>query len=234
MNIHKGLFRYHRLAYGVSTSPAVFQHTMDQILQGIDDVVCFMVDIWCQHQMRKHILQYCISLTYKADDHRKDKLKDKLLGNLFVSYGLPKVLVLDNGPQFMEFEQFLKGNGVCPVLSLPYHPTSNGAAERAVQTFKKAWTRMQSQLVSPSQRLARFVFTYRNTPHTVTEHTPAVLFLKRQSRTHLSLIKPDVSDVVSKHQLQQQKVNDKKSKSLRAFSLRKRVFVRDFRHPKKL
>ncbi len=38
-----------------------------------------------------------------------------LLRNLFASYGLPKVLVSDNGPQFTapEFEQFLKGNGVC-------------------------------------------------------------------------------------------------------------------------
>ncbi|RXN17967.1 integrase core domain [Labeo rohita] len=159
-----------------------------------------------------------------------------LLRNLFASYGLPKVLVSDNGPQFTapEFEQFLTGNGLRHVLSPPYHPASNGAAERAVQTFKKAWTRMQSQTVSPSQRLARFLFTYRNTPHTVTERTPAELFLKRQPRTRLSLLKPDVSDVVSKHQLQQQKVHDKKSKSLRAFSLGERVLVRDFRHPKKL
>ncbi|KAL1249315.1 hypothetical protein QQF64_020320 [Cirrhinus molitorella] len=86
---------------------------------------------------------------------------------------------------------------------------------------------MESQLVSPGQRLARFLFTYRNTPHTVTERTPAELFLKRQPRTRLSLIKPDVSDVVSKHQLQQQKVYDKKSKSLRTFSLGERVLVRE-------
>lgn len=45
INTHKGLFRYHRLAYGVSTAPAVFQHTMDKILHGMDKVVCFMDDI---------------------------------------------------------------------------------------------------------------------------------------------------------------------------------------------
>lgn len=47
-----------------------------------------------------------------------------LLRNLFASYGLPKVLVSDNGPQFTvsEFEQVLKGNGVRHVLSPPYHP----------------------------------------------------------------------------------------------------------------
>lgn len=100
-----------------------------------------------------------------------------LLRNLFASYGLPKVLVSDNGPQFTapEFEQFLKGNGVRHVLSTPYHTASNGAAERAVQTFKKAWIRLQSQPVSPNQQLACFLFTYRNTPHTVMERTPAEL-----------------------------------------------------------
>lgn len=45
IHTHKGLFRYHRLAYGVSTAPAVFQHTMDQILHGMENVVCFMDDI---------------------------------------------------------------------------------------------------------------------------------------------------------------------------------------------
>lgn len=45
INTHKGLFRYHCLAYGVSTAPSVFQHTMDQILHGMENVVCFMDDI---------------------------------------------------------------------------------------------------------------------------------------------------------------------------------------------
>lgn len=159
-----------------------------------------------------------------------------LLRNLFASYGLPKVLVSDNGPPFTstEFEQFLKTNGVRHVLTPPYHPASNGAAERAVQTFKKAWTRLEAQSVSPHQRLARFLFTYRNTPHTVTERTTAELFLKRQPRTRLSLLKPDMSEVVVKHQLHQRKAHDKWAKPLRMFNLGERVLVQDFRHPKKL
>ncbi len=45
INTHEVLFKYHRLAYGISTAPAIFQHTMDQILQGLPHVVCFMDDI---------------------------------------------------------------------------------------------------------------------------------------------------------------------------------------------
>lgn len=44
-NTHKGLYKYHRLAYGVSTAPVIFQKTMDQILHGIPNVVCFVDDI---------------------------------------------------------------------------------------------------------------------------------------------------------------------------------------------
>ncbi|XP_058880316.1 uncharacterized protein K02A2.6-like [Acipenser ruthenus] len=45
VNTHRGLYRYHRLSYGVSSAPSIFQAVMDQILQGLDHVVCFLDDI---------------------------------------------------------------------------------------------------------------------------------------------------------------------------------------------
>ena len=46
----------------------------------------------------------------------------------------------DNGPQFIASEcvDFLKQNGVKQTLVRPYHPSSNGAAERTVQILKQA------------------------------------------------------------------------------------------------
>ena len=43
------------------------------------------------------------------------------------------------GPCFMsaEFELFLEKNGVKQLTTAPYHPASNGLAERAVQIVKK-------------------------------------------------------------------------------------------------
>ena len=59
---------------------------------------------------------------------------------MFAAYGLPTQLVSDNGPQFTveEFENFLRSNGIKHIKCAPYHPASNGAVERLVQTFKKA------------------------------------------------------------------------------------------------
>ncbi|RXN15243.1 Retrovirus-related Pol poly from transposon opus [Labeo rohita] len=36
INTHRGLYKYHRLSYGVASAPSIFQAVMDQILQGLD------------------------------------------------------------------------------------------------------------------------------------------------------------------------------------------------------
>ena len=62
----------------------------------------------------------------------------KVLRNLFASYGLLQQVVTDNGPQFTsaEFTIFMKNNGVKLIKCYSYHPSSNGAAERFVQSHK--------------------------------------------------------------------------------------------------
>ena len=45
VNTHKGLYAYQRLTYGIASAPAIFQSTMDQILQGMDKVRCHRDDI---------------------------------------------------------------------------------------------------------------------------------------------------------------------------------------------
>ena len=39
INTHKGLYQYNRLPFGVSSAPGIFQHTMENLLQGIPQVV---------------------------------------------------------------------------------------------------------------------------------------------------------------------------------------------------
>ena len=56
----------------------------------------------------------------------------------FANHGLPYVIVSDNGPSFTskEFKNFIHKNGIKHITIVPCYPSSNGAAERAVQTFK--------------------------------------------------------------------------------------------------
>lgn len=91
----------------------------------------------------------------------------------FAAYGLAEEVISDNGPQLIsqEFTDFLKRNGVKRTLVPPYHPSSNGAAERTVQILKRA-LRKHAESVKRSgkerslkHQLASCLFQYRNTPH---------------------------------------------------------------------
>ena len=54
-------------------------------------------------------------------------------------FGIPDVLVSDNGPPFNShnFVDFLQKQGIKVSKSPPYNPASNGQAERLVRTVKE-------------------------------------------------------------------------------------------------
>ncbi|XP_014678152.1 PREDICTED: uncharacterized protein K02A2.6-like [Priapulus caudatus] len=143
----------------------------------------------------------------------------------FARFGLPEELCSDNGPQFIsaEFKQFLSQNGIRHKLSPPYHPATNGAAERAVQTVKKALSKEMERVSreggkrTDSHVLASFLIRYRNTPHSVTKQTPAELFLKRKMRTKFTNLIPSLEDHMSKQQQKQIEFHDRSRVELREF-----------------
>ena len=116
----------------------------------------------------------------------------KEVRSLFARYGFPHEVVTDNGPQFVsdEFVSFLKANRIKFTQTPTYHPASNGLAERHVQTFKRMFKKTKEGDIDT--RTVQFLFAYRNLTYSTTERTPAELFLKRNPRTRLSLVKPDL------------------------------------------
>jgi len=162
----------------------------------------------------------------------------KALRRWFAQFGYPDVLVSDNGPQFTseEFEVFLKRNGITHMKSAPYFPATNGAAERCVQTFKKAMAPEKREGRDLEATLQDFLMQYRATPHATTAKSPAKLFLGRDLRTRLAqltdgiptAIEPEMSEVaerVEKKQEKQKTNYDKRTKQTQ-FVAGDRVYVR--------
>ncbi|XP_057209277.1 uncharacterized protein K02A2.6-like [Triplophysa rosa] len=128
----------------------------------------------------------------------------EVLQNFFSHYGLPEILVSDNELQFIsqEFSTFLKANYVKHICSAPYHPATNGQAERFVQSLKQALN--PSKGCSTLQKwLEKFLLTYRTTLHLTTKEPPSLLFLGHQMRTRLDALQPSVADAVRLSQTSQ-------------------------------
>ncbi|KAG8193250.1 hypothetical protein JTE90_005596 [Oedothorax gibbosus] len=78
-------------------------------------------------------------------------------------------------------------NGITHIRTAPYHPNSNGIAERAVCTTKSALKKITEGPFA--QRLARFLFSYRRTPSAAMGRSPAENMFGRPMRSSLDLLK---------------------------------------------
>ena len=159
----------------------------------------------------------------------------KKLREIFARFGLPKICVMDNGPQLSrstELVAFLSRNGIKCVPIPSYHPASNGQAESMVGKFKQAIRKMiVDQPGDVNTKLSQWLFQYRNTPNSTTGHEPAVLMFGRRPRTALSLLNPCTNN--SKHE---EKVAEQReellSKPSRTFDVGEKVYYRDVNHKK--
>ena len=143
---------------------------------------------------------------------------------------MPEQIITDNGPQFTseEFQRFVLSNGVKHSKTAPYHPQSNGAAERFVQTFKQAMKKMKGDAGDIKKKLADFLLRYRKTPHATTNEAPAMLLMKRIPRSRIDLCQPKWRSMVEGKQEVQKRNHDKHAKG-KEFKTEARVWVRDYR-----
>ncbi|XP_041829036.1 uncharacterized protein K02A2.6-like [Melanotaenia boesemani] len=142
--------------------------------------------------------------------------------------GLPQQLVSDNGCQFTgeEFQCFLRCNGVRHITSAPHHPATNGQAERFIQSFKQSMKASRKDVKPLQQKIDKFLLAYRNTAHATTGCSPAMLFMGRNLRSRLDLLKPDIR----KH-VQDKQASTKESTKIktRTFNIGQKVLARDYR-----
>lgn len=113
------------------------------------------------------------------------------LRKMFATHGVPDVIVSDNGTTFTsaELQTFLECNGVRAVFTAPYHPASNGRAERMVREVQEALKKQQEE--STQCKISWFLFKQHMTPNSVTGESPAEMMIGRRLRTALDRLHPD-------------------------------------------
>ncbi|GFT19252.1 uncharacterized protein K02A2.6 [Trichonephila clavipes] len=148
------------------------------------------------------------------------------LRDSFARFGLPRVLVSDNGSQFIsyEFQRFMHKNGVRHKTSAPFKPSSNGQAERYVATLKQSLRAMHKYEGTIQQKLSTFLMQYRKAPNVTTTLSPAMLLLKRDIRTRIDLLLPEL-----KTKIQDKLRRDNFEFRDRKFDVGDRVAVRVYR-----
>ncbi|XP_063626442.1 uncharacterized protein K02A2.6-like [Cydia splendana] len=109
------------------------------------------------------------------------------LDELFDTFGLPYTLVSDNGRQFtsQEFQNFLSNNGIVHKTIAPYHPATNGQAERFVQTIKKTLHKLEGESGVITQKILKVKRILRGTPGSSGD-TPYMRMFGREVRTRLT------------------------------------------------
>ncbi|EGT51773.1 hypothetical protein CAEBREN_12621 [Caenorhabditis brenneri] len=158
----------------------------------------------------------------------------KLFQKVFSQFGVPETLVTDNGPQFASsaFNQFCVEQGITHVRSPPYHPQSNGQAERFVDSLKRALGKLKGEGTCDSA-LNLFLQSYRSTPcdSSPNQATPAENFIGRPIRTFLNQLLPSVDPRPSDHNYTMEaQFNRQHGARAKEFDAHDKVYVKDYRN----
>jgi len=117
-----------------------------------DHAINFMGKNWLVIIIDVYSKYPCIYLTGSVSTNSTMEL----LEDSFAHFGYPHSLVTDNTATFTssEFQQWCKERGIVHLTGAPYHPVTNGIAERLIKTFKQA---LRKSTLSPKAALHEFL-----------------------------------------------------------------------------
>ena len=124
-----------------------------------------------------------------------------ILEQEFAHFGYPHTLVTDNATTFMsqEFQAWCKQRGIVHLTGAPYHPATNGAAERLIQSFKQA---LRKSSLPPKEALQEFLMQYRRIPF-ASGLSPSELLNGRRIRTKIDTLVPSIPHLLQGRQSKQ-------------------------------
>ena len=109
---------------------------------------------------------------------------------VFSCYGLPKVLLTDQGSVFTSrlTKEMCKRFEIEKIQTSSYHPQSDGALERWHACLKGMLKRSGSNIKEWDRILKYLLFAYRSTPHCTTGFSPFLLMFGREARGPLDIL----------------------------------------------
>ena len=125
---------------------------------------------------------------HPQDCSTSTKVAIEFLKQDFAHFGYPHTLGTDNATPFMsqDFQARCKARGVIHLTGVPYHPATNGVAERLVQTLN---TSLRKSRLPSREALQGFLTQYRRTSP-VSVYSPSELLNGKQIRTKLDAMVP--------------------------------------------
>ena len=143
-------------------------------------------------------------------DHTKSRDVIEAVDEQFANFGIPEEVISDNGPQFActDFRSFADRLGFRHVTSSPGYPSSNGQAERSIQTAKKT----MSKMFADGRSLPDVLRALRCTPIGDGLPSPAELLQSRRLRTQLAVDRNALEPQVWKQQEVREKLEKQQGK----------------------
>eukprot|EP00061_Rhincodon_typus_P009421 g32919.t1 len=94
INIHKGLYQYTRLPFGVSSACAIFQQTMENIFQGLPQIIIYLDDVLITGSTNKEHFKNLDIVLRHFPEEQKQKLLEKLSRSVSICEEKVRVNVL--------------------------------------------------------------------------------------------------------------------------------------------
>lgn len=158
------------------------------------------------------------------------------LRETFGRFGVPDVIVTDNGTSFTshDFEVYCKSIGIRHIRTAPFHPQSNGQAERFVDSFKRALLKAKGEHLT-AIALQTFLHAYRITPSEVlpNHQSPAEIMFGRPLRTVFDLVRPSDQQTTHRNDSMENTFNKQHGAVKREYKSNDIVYVMDYRNPKR-
>ncbi|XP_037806223.1 uncharacterized protein K02A2.6-like [Lucilia sericata] len=108
----------------------------------------------------------------------------------------------------------------------PYHPQSNGQAERFVDTLKRALKKLEG-MGTASENLQTFLKCYRSSPNPSSGgKSPSELFVGRKIRINLDLLKKPTESQLQRNEKMEEQYNKRNGAKERIYNIGQKVYAK--------